>query len=159
MYKRQPPHTPRDKDFITRYQLSQIVTDDPYNEDFYFQVYKIIQRGITASESNKDSIAKAYLEHSGHRLGGRYKRTDVALQRMQSQVEKAVTVAKERPQKNKDGLDSAKAVSYTHLDVYKRQPSYQRCTSQKTSVGSYRFGSILRLIRTCVSNLNWLCEI
>lgn len=100
--------TPRDKDFITRYQLSQIVTDDPYNEDFYFQVYKIIQRGITASESNKDSIAKAYLEHSGHRLGGRYKRTDVALQRMQSQVEKAVTVAKERPQKNKDGLDSAK---------------------------------------------------
>ncbi|CDO96580.1 unnamed protein product [Kluyveromyces dobzhanskii CBS 2104] len=100
--------TPRDKDFITRYQLSQIVTDDPYNEDFYFQVYKIIQRGVTASESNKDSIAKAYLEHSGHRLGGRYKRTDVALQRMQSQVEKAVTVAKERPQKSKGGLDSAK---------------------------------------------------
>lgn len=100
--------TPRDKDFITRYQLSQIVTDDPYNEDFYFQVYKIIQKGVTASESNKDSIAKAYLEHSGHRLGGRYKRTDVALQRMQSQVEKAVTVAKERPQKTKDGLDNAK---------------------------------------------------
>lgn len=100
--------TPRDKDFITRYQLSQIVTDDPYNEDFYFQVYKIIQRGGVVGESNKDSIAKAYLEHSGHRLGGRYKRTDVALQRMQSQVEKAVTVAKERPQKNKDGLDSAK---------------------------------------------------
>lgn len=100
--------TPRDKDFITRYQLSQIVTDDPYNEDFYFQVYKIIQRGVTPSESNKDSIAKAYLEHSGHRLGGRYKRTDVALQRMQSQVEKAVTVAKERPQKSKGGLDNAK---------------------------------------------------
>jgi len=89
--------TPRDKDFITRYQLSQIVTEDPYNEDFYFQVYKIIQRGGVVGESNKGLIARAYLEHSGHRLGGRYKRADIALQRMQSQVEKAVTVAKERP--------------------------------------------------------------
>lgn len=100
--------TPRDKDFITRYQLSQIVTDDPYNEDFYFQVYKIIQSGGIVGEANKDSIARAYLEHSGHRLGGRYKRADVALQRMQSQVEKAVTVAKERPQKSKDHTDSAR---------------------------------------------------
>lgn len=100
--------TPRDKDFITRYQLSQIVTEDPYNEDFYFQVYKIIQRGGIVGESNKGLIARAYLEHSGHRLGGRYKRADVALQRMQSQVEKAVTVAKERPQKNRENLDSAK---------------------------------------------------
>ncbi|QLL31107.1 hypothetical protein HG536_0A09240 [Torulaspora globosa] len=100
--------TPRDKDFITRYQLSQIVTEDPYNEDFYFQVYKIIQRGGVVGESNKDLIARAYLEHSGHRLGGRYKRADVALQRMQSQVEKAVTVAKERPQKNKDHSDAAR---------------------------------------------------
>ncbi|CAR21319.1 deadenylation-dependent mRNA-decapping factor PAT1 [Lachancea thermotolerans CBS 6340] len=100
--------TPRDKDFITRYQLSQIVTDDPYNEDFYFQVYKIIQRGGIVGESNKGLIARAYLEHSGHRLGGRYKRADVALQRMQSQVEKAVTVAKERPQKNRENFDGAK---------------------------------------------------
>lgn len=100
--------TPRDKDFITRYQLSQIVTEDPYNEDFYFQVYKIIQRGGVVGESNKDLIARAYLEHSGHRLGGRYKRADVALQRMQSQVEKAVTVAKERPQKSKDRIDAAR---------------------------------------------------
>lgn len=102
--------TPRDKDFITRYQLSQIVTEDPYNEDFYFQVYKIIQRGGVVGESNKDSIARAYLEHSGHRLGGRYKRADVALQRMQSQVEKAVTVAKERPQKSKDHSDAREGV-------------------------------------------------
>ncbi|EDO18760.1 hypothetical protein Kpol_1028p33 [Vanderwaltozyma polyspora DSM 70294] len=100
--------TPRDKDFITRYQLSQIVTEDPYNEDFYYQVYKIIQSGGIAGKSNKDLIARAYLEHSGHRLGGRYKRADVALQRMQNQVEKAVTVAKERPQKNKDHSDIAR---------------------------------------------------
>ncbi|KAI5955321.1 PAT1 [Candida jiufengensis] len=94
---------PKDKDFVTRFQLSQIVTEDPYNEDFYAQVYKVIhpktingvQQQAPAQQSN--SIAQAYLDHSGHRLGGRYKRADVALQRMQQQVQKAVHVAKERP--------------------------------------------------------------
>ncbi|KAK6199393.1 topoisomerase II-associated protein PAT1 [Scheffersomyces amazonensis] len=92
---------PKDKDFVTRFQLSQIVTEDPYNEDFYAQVYKVIHpkvnnAGISASHQN-NSIAQAYLDQSGHRLGGRYKRADVALQRMQQQVQRAVTVAKERP--------------------------------------------------------------
>ncbi|ODV86930.1 hypothetical protein CANARDRAFT_6497 [[Candida] arabinofermentans NRRL YB-2248] len=85
---------PRDKDFVTRFQLSQIVTDDPYNEDFYCQVYKVLNSSI--HENNMSSIAQKYLDQSGHRLGGRSKRADVALQRMQQQVSKAVTVAKER---------------------------------------------------------------
>ncbi|GME88323.1 unnamed protein product [[Candida] boidinii] len=85
---------PRDKDFVTRFQLSQIVTEDPYNEDFYCQVYKLLNSN--ANENNISSIAQKYLEQSGHRLGGRSKRADVALQRMQQQVSKAVTVAKER---------------------------------------------------------------
>lgn len=92
---------PRDKDFVTRFQLSQIVTEDPYNEDFYAQVFKVIHPKLNApvqqQEEQNNSIAQAYLDQSGHRLGGRYKRADVALQRMQQQVQKAVTVAKERP--------------------------------------------------------------
>jgi DNA topoisomerase 2-associated protein PAT1 len=86
--------TPRDKDFVTRVQLSQIVTDDPYNEDFYFQVYRLLKTGNHDADNN--SIAQAYLDFSGHKLGGRYQRADLALQRMQQQVQKAVTVAKER---------------------------------------------------------------
>ncbi len=85
---------PRDKDFVTRFQLSQIVTDDPYNEDFYCQVYKVLNSSVEANSMN--SLAKKYLEQSGHRLGGRSKRADIALQRMQQQVSKAVSVAKER---------------------------------------------------------------
>lgn len=96
---------PKDKDFVTRFQLSQIVTDDPYNEDFYAQVFKVIHSKNNAPlqpnsqqlNEQHNSIAQAYLDQSGHRLGGRYKRADVALQRMQQQVQKAVTVAKERP--------------------------------------------------------------
>lgn len=85
---------PRDKDFVTRFQLSQIVTDDPYNEDFYCQVYKVLNSSV--EENSMNSLAKKYLEQSGHRLGGRSKRADIALQRMQQQVSKAVSVAKER---------------------------------------------------------------
>lgn len=87
--------TPRDKDFVTRIQLSHIVTDDPYNEDFYAQVHKLLKSGEQFNDNN--SIAQAYLDFSGHRLGGRHQRADVALQRMQQQVQKAVTVAKDRP--------------------------------------------------------------
>jgi DNA topoisomerase 2-associated protein PAT1 len=86
--------TPKDKDFVTRFQLSQIVTDDPYNEDFYSQVYKVLNSSIDGN--NMNSLAQKYLEQSGHRLGGRSKRADIALQRMQQQVSKAVSVAKER---------------------------------------------------------------
>lgn len=104
---------PKDKDFVTRFQLSQIVTDDPYNEDFYAQVYKVIHPKSTPnalgapSAQEPNSIAQAYLDQSGHRLGGRFKRADVALQRMQQQVQKAVTVAKERqklPQHVREGV-------------------------------------------------------
>ncbi|VEU23742.1 DEKNAAC104858 [Brettanomyces naardenensis] len=89
---------PRDKDFITRIQLSQIVTDDPYNEDFYCQVYKVLNSSV--EENSMNYLAKKYLEQSGHRLGGRSKRADIALQRMQQQVSKAVSVAKERGERS-----------------------------------------------------------
>lgn len=103
---------PKDKDFVTRFQLSQIVTDDPYNEDFYAQVYRVIHPksaadGSVMAVSQPNSIAQAYLDQSGHRLGGRFKRADVALHRMQQQVQKAVTVAKERqklPQHVREGV-------------------------------------------------------
>lgn len=94
---------PKDKDFVTRFQLSQIVTEDPYNEDFYAQVYRVIHPNLTPGalvpydgDQQPNSVAQAYLDQSGHRLGGRFKRADVALQRMQQQVQKAVSVAKER---------------------------------------------------------------
>lgn len=87
---------PRDKDFVTRVQLSQIFSEDPYNEDFYYQVYKVINNQGTNHIDGMSAIAQNYLEQSGHRLGGKHRRADVALQRMQQQVSKAVTVAKER---------------------------------------------------------------
>ena len=86
--------TPRDKDFVSRVQLSQIVTDDPYIDDFYFQVHRLLKTGNAEVDNN--SVAQSYLDLSGHRLGGRDQRAEVALQRMQQQVQKAVSYVKER---------------------------------------------------------------
>ncbi|KAL6925958.1 hypothetical protein ACO0SA_000567 [Hanseniaspora valbyensis] len=96
--------THRDKDFLTRLQLSRIVNQDPLETDFYYQFFKIMKstsaaganHSIDAGMNEKDAIAKAYLDISGHRLGGKKRNVSLALQKMQSQVIAAVTVAKER---------------------------------------------------------------
>ncbi|XBW35399.1 hypothetical protein QEN19_000965 [Hanseniaspora menglaensis] len=96
--------THRDKDFLTRLQLSRIVNQDPLETDFYYQFFKIMKstsasganHAIDTGMNEKDAIAKAYLDISGHRLGGKKRNVSLALQKMQSQVIAAVSVAKER---------------------------------------------------------------
>lgn len=96
--------THRDKDFLTRLQLSRIVNQDPLETDFYYQFFKIMKstsasganHAIDSGMNEKDAIAKAYLDISGHRLGGKKRNVSLALQKMQSQVIAAVSVAKER---------------------------------------------------------------
>lgn len=96
--------TYRDKDFLTRLQLSRIVDQDPLESDFYYQFFKIMKstsvaganHGLDTGMNEKDAIAKAYLDISGHRLGGKKRNVSLALQKMQSQVIAAVSVAKER---------------------------------------------------------------
>ncbi|GME76286.1 unnamed protein product [Ambrosiozyma monospora] len=114
---------PKDKDFVTRFQLSQIVTEDPYNEDFYYQVYQIVKSSLGGATNDVNSIAQKYLDQSGHRLGGRSKRVDIALQRMQQQVSKAVTVAKERGQRS-SGLSKEGALGRVSFGTGK-QPRQQ----------------------------------
>ncbi|EIW69918.1 hypothetical protein TREMEDRAFT_71451 [Tremella mesenterica DSM 1558] len=46
-----------DKDYITRMQLSQLVTDDPYTSDFYAQVFSAIKRSRLAAEQADEKTA------------------------------------------------------------------------------------------------------
>ncbi|CAI5759261.1 unnamed protein product [Candida verbasci] len=170
---------PKDKDFVTRFQLSQIVTDDPYNEDFYAQVFKVIhpkvngvppssnQSGSVASggeSQQNNSIAQAYLDHSGHRLGGRYKRADVALQRMQQQVQKAVTVAKERPKLTQFAKEGALGkISFSsgkkprqQLEIISKAAERQKEqneTKKKEGTKRYSKKDILSILENIISEL------
>lgn len=92
--------TQSDKDFITRIQVSQLVTEDPYNEDFYAQVYSSFVRsrmGPTA-QTQKSILrlaggAGVGVGIPGHRGAGR---RENAMARMQNQVERIVKNAQAR---------------------------------------------------------------
>lgn len=93
--------TQSDKDFITRIQVSQLVTQDPYAEDFYAQVYGAILRSRLGLQPGVDSerVLKfgsgggVGLGMPGQKSGGR---RPSAMQKMEAQVERIVSNARMR---------------------------------------------------------------
>jgi DNA topoisomerase 2-associated protein PAT1 len=90
--------TQSDKDFITRIQVSQLVTQDPYAEDFYAQVYGAIMRSRMGLQVQDERVLK-FGSGGGVGLGlgqrGGNRRPN-AMQRMEAQVERIVSNAKIR---------------------------------------------------------------
>lgn len=85
--------TQSDKDFITRIQVSQLVTADPYNEDFYAQVLGSLRRG---------NVKWFGTSSVGQRISGR---REHAMHRMAEQVYRIVENAKAREkEKGQNGM-------------------------------------------------------
>ncbi|KAG0288331.1 hypothetical protein BGZ98_004298, partial [Dissophora globulifera] len=95
--------TQSDKDFINRIQISQLVTDDPYADDFYCQVYTALrnrhlqQMGIPGNSMDSGSGS-----NDGRRRGN--VRTE---QRMQQQVQRIVSDAKRNPKRTNVTVEGA----------------------------------------------------
>ncbi|KAF8950079.1 hypothetical protein BGZ52_003802 [Haplosporangium bisporale] len=95
--------TQGDKDFINRIQISQLVTDDPYADDFYCQVYTAIrnrhlqQMGVPGGMMEPESS-------EGNRRRGGNGRTE---QRMQQQVQRIVSDAKRNPKRTNVTVEGA----------------------------------------------------
>ncbi len=90
--------TQSDKDFITRIQVSQLVTQDPYADDFYAQVYGAILRSRMGIQSQDERVLK-FGSSGGVGLGLASKggtRRQNAMQRMEQQVERIVNNARKR---------------------------------------------------------------
>lgn len=90
--------TQSDKDFITRIQVSQLVTQDPYADDFYAQVYGAILRSRMGLQSQDERVLK-FGSGGGIGLGIASKggnRRPNAMQRMEQQVERIVSNARKR---------------------------------------------------------------
>ncbi|KAJ9098652.1 hypothetical protein QFC21_004300 [Naganishia friedmannii] len=100
--------TQGDKEFITRIQLSQLVTDDPYASDFYAQVYSALaQQRRAQGEQQQPTAGQAAQNPSvlqvadGRGLGVGISRSskrlrDNAMQRMTMQVKRIVENANQR---------------------------------------------------------------
>lgn len=90
--------TQSDKDFITRIQVSQLVTQDPYAEDYYAQVFNSNLRSRLGGNHHEEHVLK--FGASGgvgvglHQKGGG--RRANALQKMEAQVERIVQNARLR---------------------------------------------------------------
>jgi len=90
--------TQSDKDFITRIQVSQLVTSDPYAEDFYAQVYGAIMRSRLGLQAPDERVLK-FGSGGGVGLGMGQKgpgRRPNAMQKMEQQVERIVNNARQR---------------------------------------------------------------
>lgn len=90
--------TQSDKDFITRIQVSQLVTQDPYADDFYAQVYGAILRSRMGIQAQDDRVLK-FNSGGGVGLGLSQKpgnRRPNAMLRMEQQVERIVSNARKR---------------------------------------------------------------
>ena len=90
--------TQSDKDFITRIQVSQLVTQDPYLDDYYAQVYGQAIRARHGLDVSGQALLKF---GSGGGVGLGLKeikggRRPSAMQRMEAQVERIVNNARLR---------------------------------------------------------------
>ncbi|KAI0675738.1 topoisomerase II-associated protein PAT1 [Trametes maxima] len=116
--------TQSDKDFITRIQVSQLVTQDPYADDFYAQVYGAILRSRMGLPTSEDRVLK-FGSGGGVGLGLGQKvpgRRQNAMQRMEQQVERIVNNARLR-EKEKSSLNNLQgALGRTAGRSYKAAP-------------------------------------
>lgn len=95
-----------DKDFITRIQLSQLATADPYTSDFYAQVFTAVQKQRQRGPEDVDGPAVVKVGQdtgfgvggaSGNRFGQMGNKT---MQKLSSQVKKLVEQRKNKQMSN-----------------------------------------------------------
>ncbi|KAH8925438.1 hypothetical protein BT69DRAFT_1318275, partial [Atractiella rhizophila] len=108
--------TQSDKDFITRIQISQLVSEDPYIDDFYFHVLKGIklqQAQAAGGPAGSNSPTK-----DSHEIGRRGRsqsnaanrrltRRENAMAKMAQQVQRLVNEAKKKPRGTELSLEGA----------------------------------------------------
>lgn len=100
--------TRSDKDFITRIQVSQLVTQDPYADDFYAQVYGAIIRSKLGAPNGSSSVIRLSKDGSGVGVGMPGQkgagRKEGAMHKMALQVKRIVDAAKQRERAPADGV-------------------------------------------------------
>ncbi|WFD18908.1 DNA topoisomerase 2-associated protein pat1 [Malassezia caprae] len=92
-----------DKDFITRIQISHLVSSDPYTDDFYAHVFFAVRGGarkVVVPDGSVEAIQEhKQAEQTGKGSRRKLTRHENAMLRMQQQVERLVDNRKKREAK------------------------------------------------------------
>lgn len=120
-----------DKDFITRIQVSQLVTSDPYSDDFYAHIFFALRGssttnpGLMGKPATDATLPAAAAAASASGKAGKPKRQqqpsrrETAMMRMQQQVERIVQNRKERIEKSTQGAALEGALGRVSLSTSK----------------------------------------
>ncbi|KAK7207689.1 topoisomerase II-associated protein PAT1 [Myxozyma melibiosi] len=97
--------TSSDKNHVTRLQLQQLVNDDPFTEDFYYQVYTALHvpEGERSGGSTAE-IAEKYLNEHGRRTRYGLRRQTESMARLQ---QRAIAAAKAHPKHEQYVIEGA----------------------------------------------------
>nr|CDI54694.1 related to PAT1-topoisomerase II-associated protein [Melanopsichium pennsylvanicum 4] len=98
-----------DKDFITRIQISQLITADPYADDFYAHIYFALRGGPRRPGVPVPPPPQPATTGNANQKGGKGTKQKLnkqqnAMLRMQQQVERIVQSRKERMEKSASGV-------------------------------------------------------
>ncbi len=85
-----------DKNYVLKVQISQLVSEDPEADDFYYTVHSALQ-GRTNPHQSLDPFAQTYLMQHGQNRKRNRRQLDNPLLKMQQQVAKVIAAAKARP--------------------------------------------------------------
>ncbi|KAJ2709128.1 DNA topoisomerase 2-associated protein pat1 [Coemansia spiralis] len=118
--------TQRDKDYIIRIQVSQLLTDDPAADDFYCHMFQLsrgaaempgaAQQQGSASDSAANVLREALEQRgmqmpgdskAGNQTRGQRSNTQSSMARMQQQVQRFVNEARRRPKVSHVALEGA----------------------------------------------------
>lgn len=142
--------TPQDKNFITRIQLTQLVTatgnpnengiDSSLSDDFYYQVHSQIRGGPRQNPHQPlSNFAQTYLFQTGNRHGGMRRQArggDNHVQRMEQQVQRAVEAAKSKPKHKQLVIEgSLGKISYSNAKTPKPLLNIKRTDSSDAKPG------------------------
>ncbi|ORY85705.1 topoisomerase II-associated protein PAT1, partial [Protomyces lactucae-debilis] len=83
-----------DKNYVLKVQLSQLVSEDPEADDFYYTVHSTL-RGRSSLQQSLGHFEQTYLSRAGQNRRGRDNKNP--LLKMQQQVQKVIAASKARP--------------------------------------------------------------
>lgn len=149
--------TPADKNFITRIQLQQLVSvnEDSFSEDFYYQVHSAIQARNNPQQP-LNQFAQTYLFQQGQsHKGGKFRKQDNHLQRMEQQVQRAVAAAKARPKASQLVLEgSLGKISFSNVKTPRPMLNIHKTGEQPTrKAGTVYTGANKKALLRAIENI------